>query len=600
MSYPIRTTYCGLIYAKHAQSTITINGWVKSIRNHGGLLFLIIRDRTGIVQVVIDEQSNQELQTISNTLHPEYCVAITGKVTLRSTDTINPELSTGEIEIRPTNIVILSKSNVPVFTIEEEKSNADEDTRLKYRYLDLRSGWMQKNIQLRHSITQSFREYLNTHAFLEIETPTLICSTPEGARDFLVPSRLQQGKFYALAQSPQIYKQLLMISGFDRYYQFAHCFRDEDLRGDRQPEHTQLDIEMSFVTKNDVLSFVEGLFGHVFQQILNIDLPPSFQRISYLDAMNTYGTDKPDARYQLHLQDIHDIANTIDFGVFKTALQLPTGTVKCLVIPQAASLMSRKNIDALEALAKKFGAKGLAWTKYTSATEGFTGGVAKFLAPHTEKIVSTLALEANDMLFFAADTWHTTCTVLGAIRREMAHTLGYIPTTNMQSANDFSFLWVEDFPLFEWDETNKRWAASHHMFTMPKQEYLDTIVDNPATVKGELYDLVCNGVELASGSVRIHDYELQQKIFQLLGMSQEEIHKKFGFFIEALQYGAPPHAGIAPGLDRLLMIITGAHSIRDTIAFPKNTQGSSPLDNSPSPVETAQLQELSIQISHKK
>ena len=472
-----------------------------------------------------------------------------------------------------------------------ETIDARDELRQRYRYLDLRSFSMQRNIALRHTVTRYAREYLNANGFLDIETPTLIRSTPEGARDFLVPSRLHRGRLYALPQSPQLFKQLLMIAGFDRYYQIARCYRDEDARGDRQLEFTQLDIEMSFVSEEDIFAMTEGLLAHVFMHVCDIPLATPFVRIPYAEAMNRYGTDKPDLRFELPLHDCNEWAATSPFNVFRTTIERG-GHVKALVASQCAGY-SRSQIDALERIAKEHGAKGLAWTRVTgspAASHGLEGGIAKFIQSQVATIVSELQAKPGDLLLWIADDWHTCCRALGAVRTRLGHRLEQIDNER------FCFVWVTDFPLFEWNEEQRCWQTAHHMFTNPHERYLDTMEQNPGMVTGEIYDLVCNGVELASGSIRIHDPDLQQRVFAVVGISAPEAQRRFGFLLNALRYGPPPHGGIAPGLDRLVMLLAKEQTIREVIAFPKNTQGVSLLDDSPAPVDAAQLRELGLHI----
>jgi len=469
----------------------------------------------------------------------------------------------------------------------DERTEAREDLRLQYRYLDLRSFSMQKNIRLRHEVTFQVREYLIGRGFMEIETPTLIRSTPEGARDFLVPSRLHSGKFYALPQSPQLYKQLLMVSGFDKYFQIAHCFRDEDARGDRQIEHTQIDLEMSFVSKEDVFEVIEGLMQYIFRKNMNKELKIPFPRLSHDQAMDRYGSDKPDLRFDLEIKDLSTLPAQGDFQLFKDVVGAG-GVIKALVAPGCAGF-SRKEISRLEETAKIFKAKGLAWMKVTE--KGIEGGISRFYSDLSEAIIKETGAAAGDLLLFVGDTWKTACTSLGAVRNELAAKL------KLYDEKDFNFAWIIDFPLFEWNEEEKRWEPAHHMFSMPQEQYLENLEENPGRVKGDLYDLVCNGVEIASGSIRIHDPELQKRIFNIIGLSLDEAERRFGFLLEAFKYGAPPHGGIAPGLDRLVMLMAGESTIREVITFPKNTLGLSPMDNSPSPVGREQLEELHLKIT---
>ena len=580
-----RTDTCGNLRLKDKGKTVILNGWVHRHRDHGGIKFIDLRDRYGITQVVVDADADESLKNSAHELKFEYCIAVKGKVRPRPDSMINSKMPTGEIEIQAGQIEILSRCDVLPFMIDE-KSDAREELRFKYRYLDLRSFSMQRKIKLRHEVAFAAREYLKENGFLEIETPTLIKSTPEGARDFLVPARLFPGKFYALPQSPQLFKQILMVSGFDKYFQIAHCFRDEDARGDRQPEHTQIDIEMSFVSKDDIFDVVEGLFHYIFKKTLSTELKTPFRRISYLEAMDKYGSDKPDLRYKLYLQDFSDFVKDGDFKAFKSVIE-NGGTVKAIVAPQCSSF-SRKQISELEEIAKIYGVQGLAWMKVTET--GLEGGISKFYTSIAEKIKKALGARTGDLILFVGSDWKKACTALGAVRGKLARIRELIPE------HTFEFCWVTDFPLFEWNEDEERWEAAHHMFTMPQEQYIDSLEKNPGEVKGDLYDLVCNGVELASGSIRIHDPELQKRIFKIVGFSEEEAKRRFGFLLEAFKYGPPPHGGIAPGLDRLVMLMAGENTIREVIAFPKNTQGVSLMDETPSEVDEKQLRELHLKV----
>jgi aspartyl-tRNA synthetase len=445
---------------------------------------------------------------------------------------------------------------------------------------------MQRRIRLRHEVTYRIREYLTSQGFYEIETPTLIRSTPEGARDFLVPARILRGHFYALPQSPQLYKQILMVSGFDKYFQIARCYRDEDARGDRQPEFTQLDLEMSFVSRDDVFAVIEGTLRHVFREVMKADLPTPFPRLAYEDAMNRYGSDKPDLRYDLELKDLGPLAARSGFDTFKKVME-SGGVVRAMAAPGCAQY-SRAQISTLEEVAKTYGARGLAWMKVTQT--GLDGGVSKFFAPVAAELRATLDANAGDLVLAVAGPWRTACTALGAVRSRLGKDLG------LADPKRFHFSWIIDFPLFEWNEEEKKWDPGHHLFTMPQERYLGTMEQDPGAVKGDLYDLVCNGNELASGSIRIHDPELQKRVFRVVGMTDQEVERRFGFLLEVFRYGAPPHGGIAPGIDRLVMILAGESTIREVIAFPKNTQGVSPMDNAPAAVEPRQLEELGLRM----
>ena len=579
-----RTIYCGLLSREDVGREVVLNGWVHRLRDHGGITFINMRDRSGIVQVVVEPDSAPELLRLTAELKNEYCIALQGRVRLRPDEMINPAMPTGEIEVKALALEILSTCEVLPFMIDEE-TQAKEDLRLRYRYLDLRSLGMQQRLKLRHEVSFAAREYLVSQGFYEIETPTLIRSTPEGARDFLVPSRILPGKFYALPQSPQLYKQLLMVSGFDRYFQIARCYRDEDARGDRQPEFTQIDLEMSFVSRKDVFQVIEGMFKYIFKKVLKQELVTPFPHLPYQEALNRFGTDKPDLRFGLELQDFDPYVAKSDFQVFKNILACQ-GVAKALVVP-ASSEFSRKRLSELEDLAKTYGAKGLAWMKVTS-TNTLEGGVAKFFEKEQASIIKGLEAHPSDLILLVADKLKVACQALGAVRSRLGLDLNLIP-------NDmFNFCWIVDFPLFEYNEEEKRWEAAHHLFSMPQEEYLPSLENDPGSVKGELYDLVCNGVELASGSIRIHDPELQKRVFAIVGISEEEANKRFGFLLEAFRYGPPPHGGIAPGLDRLVSLLAGTSTIREVIAFPKNTLGASPMDESPSEVTDSQLAELHL------
>jgi aspartyl-tRNA synthetase len=580
-----RTATCGELAASAVGREVTLNGWVHRVRDHGGIKFLDLRDRYGLTQVVVDADAAAELQEAAAELKHEYTVAVEGKVRPRPAKMVNPHMSTGQIEVQARRLVVLARCATLPFQIDE-RSDAREELRFKYRFLDLRSFGMQRRIRLRHEVTFAVREYLAGRGFYEIETPTLIRSTPEGARDFLVPSRLHAGQFYALPQSPQLYKQLLMVSGFDKYFQIARCYRDEDARGDRQLEFTQVDLEMSFVSKDDVFEVIEGLLAHVFQKAMNRKLAIPFPRLPYMEAMNRFGSDKPDLRFGLELKDFAELAAKGEFEVFKK-LAAGGGTVKALVAPGCGGY-SRKEIAALEEVAKVYGAAGLASMKVTEA--GLEGGIAKFYAPLAGQIVKALEARPGDLLLLVGADWKKACTSLGAVRAQLGRDL------KLAKADEFHFSWIVDFPMFEWNEQEKKWDPAHHMFTMPQEKYLATLESDPASVKGDLYDLVCNGVELASGSIRVHDPELQSRIFKVVGLDEEEARKRFGFLLEAFRYGPPPHGGIAPGLDRLITLMAGESSIREVIAFPKNTLGQSPMDDCPAEVDARQLADLHLSV----
>ncbi|GHV85692.1 aspartate--tRNA(Asp/Asn) ligase [Spirochaetia bacterium] len=614
-----RTVNCGALRKTETGKTVTLNGWVNRKRDHGGITFINLRDRYGITQTVIDEDAPAELSALAAELRNEYCIAVEGLVRSRPDSMINPDMKTGEVEVAVQKLVILNRSEVLPFQVSEEETNANEDLRLKYRYLDLRSAGMQRRIKLRHDTAFAVREWMTSQGFYEIETPTFIRSTPEGARDYLVPSRLYPGKFYALPQSPQLYKQLLMASGFDKYFQIARCYRDEDARGDRQPEFTQIDIEMSFVGRDDVLAMTEGLMGHVFKKTLGFDLPPHFKRLSYEEAMEKYGTDKPDLRFDLPLKDFDPYVESGGFQAFKDALAAG-GAVKALVVP--ADMMktpySRKQIEELEAHAKIYKAKGLAWMKVSSGSGAeaavLEGGVSKFFAREDKMpnapdnpaaaIIRGLGAGPGDLILIAADAKRKTAnTALGAVRSKLGKDLGLTAAPgektsgkNGKTNGPFEFVWILDFPLFEYNEEKQGWEAAHHMFSYPQEQYHPSLESDPGSVKGDLYDLVLNGYELASGSIRIHEPELQKRIFSIAGISDEEAETKFGFLTNAFKYGAPPHGGIAPGLDRLVMLMAGETSIKEVIAFPKNSFAQSPMDDCPGEVEQKQLDELHLSV----
>ena len=584
MKFLKRTHTCGELNASAGSAKVLLSGWVYKNRNHGGIHFLDLRDRYGITQIVIDENAPSELKETASRLKFEYCISVSGTVRKRPDNMINKDMSTGEIEISADDIIIHSSCDTLPFMLDGE-AEAREELRLKYRYLDLRTERMQRNITIRHKTAFAVREYLNSRNFYEIETPTFIKTTPEGARDFIVPSRLYPGKAFALPQSPQIYKQLLMVSGFDKYFQIARCYRDEDARGDRQPEFTQIDIEMSFVDREDVLSLTEGMMNHVFEKTLAVKLPQTFRRLTYHQSMDLYGTDKPDLRFDLQIGDMTDLVKDSEFSVFRAAAE-NGGSVKFLNAKGCAGY-SRKQITDLEETAKIYKAKGLAWMKVTES--GIDGGISKFFKEMENTIMERADAQPGDLLLFAADNWKTACTSLGAVRARLASDLGLI------DRDKFEFVWIVDFPLFEWNEDEKKWDPAHHMFSMPQVQYLDTMEKDPGPVKGDLYDLVLNGYEIASGSIRVHDPVIQKKIFSIVGFSEEEATNKFGFLLDSFRFGPPPHGGIAPGLDRLVMLMCKEPSIREVIAFPKNTAGLSPLDSSPSELSGIQMKELHIE-----
>ncbi|MCX7029540.1 MAG: aspartate--tRNA ligase [Spirochaetes bacterium] len=580
-----RTATCGELRAANAGRRVTLNGWVHRHRDHGGVRFIDVRDRYGLTQVVVDADAPEALRSLAQDLKFEYCIAVEGEVRPRPPAMANPRMPTGEVEVRASSIEVLSRCETLPFMVDE-RADAKEDSRLRWRYLDLRTFSMQRKIELRHKAAWATREYLVGRGFYEIETPLFIRSTPEGARDFLVPSRVNPGKFYALPQSPQLFKQILMVSGFDRYFQIAKCFRDEDARGDRQPEFSQIDIEMSFVSREDVFELVEGLFAHIFSSCLAKDIAVPFQRLAFDEAMDRYGSDKPDLRFGVELQDFTPFVAGGGFDAFKKVVA-GGGTVKALVAPGCGEY-SRKRIGELEETAKVYGAAGLASMKVTEA--GLDGGISKFYASQATAIVHALGAKSGDLVLLVGAERRIACTSLGAVRSQLGRDLG------LAKADEFRFCWIIDFPLFEWNAEQKKWDPSHHMFTMPQERFLADFESRPGEVKGDLYDLVCNGVELASGSIRIHDSELQRRIFRFLGMSDAEAERRFGFLLEAFKYGPPPHGGIAPGFDRLVTLMAGETTIREVIAFPKNTAGVSPMDDSPSEVDAKQLEDLHLRI----
>lgn len=581
-----RTITCGGLTKADAGKTVVLNGWVHRDRNHGALHFINLRDRYGITQVVVDDDASKDLQETAAKLRMEFCIAVVGIVRLRPDSMVNPDMATGEVEVKADSIEILSKCLPLPFMIDGE-AEPNEDLRLKYRFLDLRAEGMQKRMKLRHEFIKSIREYFYKTDFYEIETPTLIKSTPEGARDFLVPSRFYPGKFFALPQSPQLYKQILMVSGMDKYFQIARCYRDEDARGDRQLEFTQLDMEMSFVKRDDVLSIMEDMFNEVFKKVMNTQLPQNFRRITYHDSMNTYGNDKPDLRFDIEIHDLNALAKESTFELFNETVN-NGGFVKGLCAPLTEGVsFSRKYIDALQEAAKIYGAKGLAWIK-VGANNTLSGGVSKFFVGKEDLIINEFNAKEGDLILMVAhENWKKCCSSIGAVRTKLGKELNLIK-------KGFEFCWIIDFPLFEFNEDENHWEAAHHMFSMPQSQYLDTLESDPGSVKGDLYDLVLNGYEVASGSIRIHDVELQKKIFRICNIDDDTAQEKFGFLLDAFKFGPPPHGGIAPGIDRMVMIMAEETSIKEVIAFPKNTAACSPMDDSPSFVDSTQLEELHL------
>ncbi len=581
-----RTKYCGEVNNTDVGKEVIISGWLATRRDHGGIIFLDIRDRQGIVQVVFDPAINSELHTKAHKLRNEYVVGIKGKVRKRPEGTENPKIKTGEVEIVAEELEVFNESETPPFMIEDD-IDVSEDVRLKYRYLDLRRPKIFNNLYIRHKVYQITREYLNKNGFIEVETPFLIKSTPEGARDYLVPSRVNPGKFYALPQSPQTMKQILMVSGFDRYYQIVRCFRDEDLRADRQPEFTQIDLEMSFVDVEDVINIIEGLVKDIFSKISGITFNQNFPHIKYKDAMDQYGSDKPDTRFEMKLINVSDVFKGSDFKIFNQVIE-KGGIVKAINFKKAAENLSRKDIDDLVAYAQSNGASGMAWIKFTEKAES---PIVKFLnEDRINKLKQIANVEKNDIVFFMADNENKVNEILGRVRLHIGEKY------NLIDKNKLNFLWVKEFPLLEYSEEDKRYVAMHHPFTSVMDEDKDLLDSSPEKAKAKAYDLVLNGTELGGGSIRIHRKDLQDKMFSILKIGEEERKQKFGFLLDAFNYGAPPHGGFAIGLDRLVMILTKSSSIRDVIAFPKTQKAQCPLTDAPSEVTEKQLKELNIKI----
>jgi aspartyl-tRNA synthetase len=576
---------------KEINQNLIFNGWVHNVRDMGGLIFIDLRDRYGILQLVIEPENNPELAEKAKILKSEFVIWAEGNLRLRSNP--NPKMPTGYIEILLKDFDVINKSELPPFEIVDDLET-NEELKLRYRYLDLRRPALQRNFIIRNKVYQIMHKYFEENEFLEIETPILMKSTPEGARDFLVPSRIHKGYFYALPQSPQIFKQILMVSGFDKYIQIVKCFRDEDLRSDRQPEFTQLDLEMSFVEQNDVLKIAEGLFVKMWKEILNIDIPTPFPTMTYEEAMTRFGSDKPDIRFGMEIVELNEIVKNVEFKVFSEVLANENGLV-ALINAKGAGNYSRKQLDNLTEFAKKYGAKGLAYIKFDKGE--VNSPIAKFLKPEElEEIKKAANAEDGDLLLISSGEKYQTLTILGALRLEMAKQLGVME----KLSNTFSFHFVVDFPLLEFDAEENRYVAMHHPFTSPRDEDLELLAKNPAKVKAKAYDLVVNGSEVGGGSIRIHNTEVQSKMFELLGLSAEDAEEKFGYLLKALKFGAPPHGGIALGVDRITMILAGTSNIRDVIAFPKTTSGISLMDNSPSEVDKKQLTELGISLLEKE
>ncbi len=586
-----RTYYCGEITEKAIGESIQLKGWVQRRRDLGGLIFIDLRDRTGVVQIVFNPGVSKEALETAETLRNEFVIDVKGEVVKREESTFNPKIKTGTIEVIVNEVTIINKAKTPPFMIED-KTDAAEDIRLKYRYLDLRRSEMFEVLKMRHDVTKTIRHYLDENGFLDIETPMLTKSTPEGARDYLVPSRVHPGEFYALPQSPQLFKQLLMVSGFDKYYQIARCFRDEDLRADRQPEFTQVDIEASFMDQKDIMEMVEKMVTKIMKDVKGIDVPEHFPVMTYDEAMARFGSDKPDTRFEMELQDVSEIVKDSGFKVFSGAVQ-SGGQVKSIVVKQAAEKYSRKDIDALGEFAAIYGAKGLAWMKVEE--DGIKGPIAKFFNEEEVKQLTTfLQAEVGDIILYVADKKSVVADALNALRLKLGKELGLIDESK------FNFLWVVDWPLLEYDEEEGRYTAAHHPFTMPVREDVEYLETNPERVRAQAYDLVLNGYELGGGSLRIFERDVQEKMFKALGFSQEEAQEKFGFLLEAFEYGTPPHGGIALGLDRMVMLLAGRSSLRDTIAFPKTASASDLLMKAPDEVDSKQLRELHLQVDQKK
>ena len=587
-----RTDYCGEVTTEAVGKKVTLNGWVQRRRDLGGMIFIDLRDRSGLVQVVFNAEEEKDLLEVAEKLRAEYVIEIEGEVVNRLEGQINPNMATGEIEIQASALKILNAAKTPPFEITDD-INVSDDHRLKYRYLDLRRPRMQKNILLRHDVTRAVRNFLDNDSFIDIETPYLTKSTPEGARDYLVPSRVHPGKFFALPQSPQLFKQLLMGSGFDRYYQIVRCFRDEDLRGDRQPEFTQIDIETSFLSELEIREHMEAMLKYVVKEVKGLNITEKFPIMKYDDAMANYGSDKPDIRFEMKLKDVAEVVKESDFRVFTQTLE-DGGLVKGLAVKGAADQFTRKQIDGLEEIAKTYGAKGLAWMKVTE--EGLTGPIARFFEEESlqSNLLEAMDAEAGDLLVFVADKKKVTHEALGALRVHLGKEL------ELYDPEELSFLWIVDWPLFEYDEEEERYVAAHHPFTHPKEEDKEKLLSDPTSVYAQAYDIVLNGYEIGGGSIRIFERELQEQMFEALGFTKEETEAQFGFLLEAFEYGFPPHGGIALGLDRLVMILANENNIREVIPFPKNGRAADPLTDAPTEVSDSQLEDLHLDLSIKE
>jgi len=585
----MRSQYCGKVTQENLDQTITLCGWVNRRRDHGGVIFVDLRDREGLVQVVFDPDL-EEIFHLAEQIRNEYVLQVKGQVRLRPEGTQNRELTTGMIEVLATDLIVLNESETPPFQIDDEDVN--EESRLRYRYIDLRRSVMQNNMRMRVNVVNVLRHFLDDNGFMDIETPMLTKATPEGARDYLVPSRVHKGAFFALPQSPQIFKQLLMMSGFDRYYQVVRCFRDEDLRADRQPEFTQLDIETSFMEQEDIMTMMEGMIRDVFRNTLDVELPQPFPRMSYTEAMHRYGSDKPDLRIPLELIDITDLMSGVEFKVFSGPANDPKGRVAVLKLPNGGEL-TRKEIDDYTKFVSNYGAKGLAYIKVNyleQGREGLQSPILKFLPDDViAQIIERTQPTAGDLLFFGADKTQVVNDALGALRVKLG-------LDRQLLESEWAPLWVIDFPMFEWDEKENRWNALHHPFTAPNFDSAEQLLEQPGESLSQAYDMVLNGTEVGGGSVRIHRQDMQKAVFQTLNISDEEAQNKFGFLLNALKYGCPPHAGIAFGLDRLIMLMTGSDSIRDVMAFPKTQTATCPLTDAPAHVSERQLKELSLRI----